>query len=202
MGLLVHIADCADRTKLGRLLVPQAGHKHMLASARLVLRRFAAAAVPSFVAYRNDPVIAQYQSWDTYSEQEAFAFIQQQQSLAAPAPGQWWQLAIELQAKGTLIGDCALKVEQDAPRQAEIGFTLARPYQGQGYGTEAVTRLLDYGFMDLRLHRVVAITDCANQAAASLLARLGLRREGHFRQNVWFKGSWGDEYLYAILAAE
>ena len=35
-----------------------------------------------------------------------------------------------------------------------------------------------------------------------MLERLGLRREGHFVQNVWFKGKWGDEYLYAILRNE
>ena len=29
-----------------------------------------------------------------------------------------------------------------------------------------------------------------------------MRREGHFFQNVWFKGKWGDEYLYAILKEE
>ena len=29
-----------------------------------------------------------------------------------------------------------------------------------------------------------------------------MRREGHFIQNVWFKGAWGDEYLYALLERE
>jgi RimJ/RimL family protein N-acetyltransferase len=29
-----------------------------------------------------------------------------------------------------------------------------------------------------------------------------MRREGHFRKNVWFKGAWGDEYLYALLDEE
>ena len=36
----------------------------------------------------------------------------------------------------------------------------------------------------------------------TLLERLGLRREGYFIQNVWFKGKWADEYLYAILQDE
>ena len=29
-----------------------------------------------------------------------------------------------------------------------------------------------------------------------------MRREGHFIQNIWFKGKWGDEYLYAVLREE
>jgi len=49
---------------------------------------------------------------------------------------------------------------------------------------------------------VIAVTDCENTASVTLLERLGLRREGHFIQNVWFKGKWADEYLYAILQDE
>jgi len=49
---------------------------------------------------------------------------------------------------------------------------------------------------------IIAITDCENTASVALLERLEIRREGHFLQNVWFKGKWGDEYLYAILKEE
>ena len=35
-----------------------------------------------------------------------------------------------------------------------------------------------------------------------LLERVGMRREGHFIENVWFKGEWGDEYQYAMLERE
>jgi [ribosomal protein S5]-alanine N-acetyltransferase len=62
--------------------------------------------------------------------------------------------------------------------------------------------LLDYLFGDLNLHRVVAITDAENRAAARLLEKLGLRREGVFVENVWFKGAWGSEFLYALLRRE
>ena len=66
----------------------------------------------------------------------------------------------------------------------------------------ALRSLLDYCFHDLRLHRVRAVTDCLNTASVRLLAGVGMRREGHFRQHVWFKGRWSDEYLYAVLRAE
>lgn len=29
-----------------------------------------------------------------------------------------------------------------------------------------------------------------------------MRREGHFVENVWFKGAWGSEYLYALLQTD
>jgi len=62
--------------------------------------------------------------------------------------------------------------------------------------------VLDYVFTKLHSHRVIAITDCENERSVALLSRLGMRREGHFIQNIWFKGKWGNEYLYAILREE
>jgi RimJ/RimL family protein N-acetyltransferase len=62
--------------------------------------------------------------------------------------------------------------------------------------------VLTFAFIKLELHRVIAITDCENERSVALLGRLGMRREGHFIQNIWFKGRWGDEYLYAVLREE
>ncbi len=98
------------------------------------------------------------------------------------------------------MGDCAFKVEAHEPRQAELGFTLALMHQG--LGREAVQALLGHAFPTFGLHRVVAVTDALNAPAARLLERVGFRREGHFIENVWFKGAWGSEYLYALLARD
>jgi RimJ/RimL family protein N-acetyltransferase len=173
-----------------------------LETCRLIIRRFQETDLAAFLAYRNDPEIARYQSWDSYSQEQAIALIEELKVIPCGAPGLGFQFALELKATGALIGDCYLKVDRDEPRQAEIGFTLARAYQRQGFASEAVIELLDYAFRTLELHRIIAITDSRNDASVALLSRLGMRREGHFLQNVWFKGEWGDEYLYAVLRDE
>jgi RimJ/RimL family protein N-acetyltransferase len=172
-----------------------------LESERLILRRFDDSDLMPFLAYRNDPEVARYQAWESCTEHEASAMIDELKSLQPGTPGEWFQFAIELKETAALIGDCALKVEQDG-RQAEIGFTLAREHWGKGYASEAVSRLLDYAFGNLGLHRVVAITDRENEPSIALLERLGMRREGCFVQNAWFKGRWASEYLYALLEDE
>ncbi len=155
----------------------------------------------TLAGYRSLPEVARYQTWDSYTEREATAMIEELESLQPGTPGEWFQFAIELKKTGALIGDCALKAEEDG-RQAEVGFTLSREHQGKGYASEAVSRLLDYAFGDLGLHRVVAITDQENEPSFTLLERLGMRREGCFVQNAWFKGRWTSEYLYAVLEDE
>ena len=173
-----------------------------LETARLRLRHFRDSDLAPFMAYRNDPEVARYQSWEGVSEPEARALIQEQKDVQPGVPGEWFQIAVELKETGLLVGDCALKIEEHDERQAEIGYTLSRAYQGRGIASEAVSSVLDYAFGTLKLHRVIAIVDCENVASFRLLERLGLRREGHFRENVWFKGKWGDEYLYATLQEE
>ncbi len=173
-----------------------------LETPRLCLRHFTDADLALFMAYRNDPEVARYQGWEGISEPEARAFIQEQKEVQPGVPGQWFQIAVELKETGTLVGDCALKMEEHDERQAEIGYTLSRAYQGRGIASEAVSCVLEYAFVTLGLHRVIAITDCENAASVALLERLGLRREGHFRQNVWLKGKWRDEFLYAMLREE
>jgi RimJ/RimL family protein N-acetyltransferase len=142
--------------------------------------------------------VARYQSWESCGEREALDFIREIRSSEPGTPGEWFQFAVELKETGQLIGDCGLKVEEDG-RQAEIGVTLSREHQGKGYAFEAVSQLLDYAFVVLKLHRVVAIADQENAPSVALLERLGMYREGSFAQNAWFKGRWTSEYLYAIL---
>ena len=172
-----------------------------LESARLRLRRFADRDLLPFLAYLNDPFVARYQTWESYTEQQARDVIERQKNLTPGLSGQWFTFALELKETEALVGHIALKTEEDN-RQAEIGFTLSREYHGKGLAFEAASRVLDYVFLNLEMHRVKAITDCENHRSVALLSRLGMRREGHFIQNIWFKGKWGDEYLYAILREE
>jgi RimJ/RimL family protein N-acetyltransferase len=169
-------------------------------SHRLILRRFEDADLGPFLAYLNDPEVARYQSWESYTEEGAREVIEKQKVCVPGLPGEWFTFALELKETGTLIGHVALKTLED--KQAEIGFTLSRAAQGLGLGFEAAARVLDYAFTKLELHRVIAIADCENEKSVALLGRLGMRREGHFIRNVWFKGRWGSEYLYAVLREE
>ena len=171
-------------------------------TARLLVRRFQDGDLPAFLEYRNDPVVARYQSWDVIPEPNGLAMIQEQKRIEPGVPGQWFQFAIELKETGQLAGDCGLCVLVQDARQAQLGITLARPYQGKGLAAEAVSAVLDYAFINLDLHRVVATVDAENARSAALMERVGLRREGHFMKNAWFKGHWSDEYLYAVLQAE
>ena len=171
-----------------------------LESERMLLRRFTEGDLTPFLAYMNDPLVARYQTWESYTEQQAREHIEVQKSLDPGTLAKWFTFAAESKEDSVLVGHVALKMLDH--QQAEIGFTFSRAYQGKGLAFESAALVLGYIFNELKLHRVTAIADCENVPSVALLGRLGMRREGHFIQNVWFKGKWGDEYLYAILREE
>ena len=170
-------------------------------TSRLVLRRFRSSDAAAFHAYRNDPEVARWQSWDGIEPAAAVAFVREMETAPLGVPGRWFQIAIGDRAHGALLGDCAFCVSRDAP-EARIGFTLARAHHGRGYGFEAVSALVGWLFGSTPIERVVADTDPANQRSWKLLERIGMRRIEHRVQSLAFKGGWADEYLYAMSRDE
>lgn len=174
-----------------------------LESNRLLLRQFRASDLEPFLAYRNDPEIARYQGWNVpYSREKGIEFIEFMMTAFPAVQGEWFQAALELKSTHEMIGDVGFIIRKDDVRQALIGYSLARPHWGNGYAHEAVSRVLAHLFYDLNLHRVVAECDVENIPSWKLLERLGFRREAHLLENIFFKGAYGSEYHYAMLARE
>src|SRR4051812_38889922 len=104
---------------------------------RLLIRPFQVGDLEAFVAYRSDPDVARYQSWEpTYSMARAERFLNSQRAVVFGRPGEWLQRAIVDREAGTVHGDCAVRVVKDQPATAEIGITLAQTSQGNGVATE------------------------------------------------------------------
>ncbi|WP_158104507.1 GNAT family N-acetyltransferase [Amycolatopsis kentuckyensis] len=167
---------------------------------RLIVRRFAAADVPAFAAYRSDPGVARYQSWEApVPEADAGRLVAEFAVAEEGAPG-WFQYAVELRGGGGLIGDVGVCVDPNR-MQADLGFTMAPAHQRRGYATEAARCVLDRLF-ESGIRRVSAECDARNTASARLLERLGFRPEGHRRRHTWLKGEWTDDLLFGLLAED
>ena len=144
--------------------------------------------VDEFVRYRQDPEIARYQSWDTnYSSQHGIDLVQAQVDVVLPSPGNWVQLAIHDRETGELLGDLALHTIDATKLSFEIGFTLATKNQGNGIAREAVRRLLDFLFDELRAISVCAHCDSRNSPSISLLLALGFENRPTDSATEFFK---------------
>lgn len=170
---------------------------------RLRIRPLQPADADDFYTYRSDPDIARYQGFDAMTDPaQARAFIEEEQGRLGGVPGEWSQWGIAFGTTNRLVGDCAVRTDTSDARQAELGITIAPAAQRNSYATEALRGLLRFLFAEQHLHRVIAITDVQNLASVQLLKRVGFRQEGHFIENVFLKGRWTSEFLFAVLQRE
>ena len=113
--------------------------------------------------------------------------------------------AMELSGTGKVIGNiyCA-----DKPFESkEVGYLVNKDYQRRGYAFEALSAVMENAFRE-GTHRVFAECDPRNDCSWRLLKKIGLRREGLLRKNVFFRRDahgapvWNDTCVYGILAEE
>jgi aminoglycoside 6'-N-acetyltransferase len=175
-----------------------------LVTERLVLRPLQAADLPALTAYRSDPEVARYQSWEpSFSLADAQELLETQGDRRLGRAGDGWVdlMAVD-RGDGTVHGDVAALVHTDARATAEVGVTFARSAQGRGLATEALGALVDELFRTHGMHRVHAETDERNPAVHRLLERLGFRCEGVLVDADWCKGEWVSLRLFAVLERE
>lgn len=79
---------------------------------------------------------------------------------------------------------------------------MHKDFQGNGYATEALRAMVNFIFLGLNKHRVVASVDPRNTASIGLIERLGFRKEAHHKESYYLRGEWVDDIIYALLRCE
>lgn len=100
-----------------------------------------------------------------------------------------------------LIGGIGLRLHA-SDRRAELGYWLGVPYWGMGYATEASRSVLAFAFDTLDLNRVHACHLARNPASGRVLEKIGMRREGVFRQHETKWGVLEDLVMWGVLRGE
>lgn len=169
---------------------------------RLTIRELTLSDLKDFHRYRSNPEVTKYQGFDVMTTEQAEAFIKQNSTKHFGKAGEWVQYGIENTETKKLIGDCAIKLDQYDIRIAEIGITISHLEQRKGFAKEALVGIMAFMFDTKEIHRVVETTDAENIASINLLKSIGFRLEGHFIENIFFKGKWGSEMQFAMLKRE
>ncbi len=169
---------------------------------RLIIRHLELTDLAGFHIYRSNPEVTKYQGFDAMTMELAEAFILENSSKYFGRAGEWVQYGIENRESGKLVGDCAIRLQQNDTRIAEIGITISHLGQKKGFAKEVLTGILAFLFGTKQIHRVVETVDEENIVSIKLLNSMGFRQEGHFIENIFFKGKWGSEFQYAMLKRE
>ena len=111
--------------------------------------------------------------------------------------------AIHLKGDDEPIGVISLMNMSEANESAELSVIVGpRDDRRQGYGTEAIDRLLHYAFEELGLNRVGLSVFDFNEQAISAYEKLGFVEEGRCRQAIMRRSGFHDAILMSILRSE
>ena len=172
-----------------------------LITQRLRLRAMAATDVDFVFAHFSDPAIDRFLLDDdpVRTREDAQAIVNFYVNAPGPTPNRW---VLERRSDGRPIGTCGLHLWVQRDRRCEVGYDLSPHAQGQGYMTEALRAVLDFGFGTLGLNRIEAIVHVDNAASLRLLDRLRFQREGVLRELHLRDGVFHDHAVLSLLARD
>ncbi|WP_028562806.1 GNAT family N-acetyltransferase [Paenibacillus pinihumi] len=173
-----------------------------LETARIRFRKMVSEDIPDYHKWRNDMEVMQTASLSlnlyTYAETEAFVH-----NVIFGAGDSAKNFIIVDKNSDQAIGDTALVQLDYKNRNAECILNISeKEYWGKGIGTEALTLLLDYAFLEMNLHRVFLRVFSFNEKAVRLYTKLGFQQEGIARQAIYRDGRWSDIIHMGILQDE
>ena len=97
---------------------------------------------------------------------------------------------------GRFIGRCGLLPWTiDGQNEVEVAYTVAREYWGQGLATEAAKAILQYGFGELNLSRLICLIDPDNAASQRVAEKIGMTFERRVEE---FEGDGTPFFIYSI----
>ena len=106
--------------------------------------------------------------------------------------------AVIERASDRCVGGVSLRPIDGEPTTIDIGYAFAPTCHGQGIATEGVGALIGHAFAERGAERISASIFVGNDASKRVVEKLGFKHEGTLRRAVLKRGTWIDEWLYAI----
>lgn len=169
-----------------------------LQSHRLLIRPIQNSDTADVFEYRSDAETNKYQGWIPKSEVEVSQFISKN-PISFNLPDTWFQLVIIEKESKKLVGDIGVHFMDTENLQVELGCTIHKLFQKNGFAKEALNEVIRFLFEDLNKHRITTSIDPKNTASIKLVESLGFRKEAHFIESLFLNGKWVDDMVYALL---
>lgn len=173
-----------------------------LQTPRLILRTFRDEDFPSYADYHSRSDVYRFLYASPPGKTALAAQFAEIVAGSFTEDGDTLRLAVIRRDDDALIGEVLLKIASREALQAEVGYIFNPSFSGKGYATEAVRAMIGLGFDVFGFHRIFARLDTLNRGSIGIVERLKMRREAHLIQNDRFNGTWGDEFIYAVLNDE
>ncbi|RDI36650.1 GNAT family N-acetyltransferase [Falsibacillus pallidus] len=168
---------------------------------RLKLRKIYREDAPSlFKIFSMDEVTKFYDVDPFKSEEEAERLIEKLHlNFELKKQIRW---AIILKEKNEFIGTIGYHEMEPEHFKAEIGYDLHPDHWGKGLMTEAINKVVNFGFDKLGFNRIEAVYHSLNEASKRVLHKNGFQYEGTLRKRFLINGEFTDACISSIIRSD
>ena len=165
--------------------------------ARITIRKFEKSDIPKKVEWINNPANNRFLHYNIPLS------IEGTERWFDSHQGETTRYDAVIEADGVPVGTIGLLSIDRKNSKAEYYIAMGETsYKGKGVAKEASRLILAYGFEELGLNRIYLFTEADNIAAQKLFERVGFKREGILKQDVYSHGAFADRIAYGILKEE
>jgi ribosomal-protein-alanine N-acetyltransferase len=171
----------------------------VLATTRLLLRKLEATDAEQLFMLRSDENVMKYIGKKPMQTiEEALEFINLINDNVNNNSGINWAMTLK-EEPAKLIGVIGLWRIMKEHYRAEIGYMLSPEFWKKGFTKEAILKVIEYGFHELKLHSIQGNINASNIASGKALESSGFTREAHFKEDFFFDGKFEDTMIYSLL---
>ena len=101
------------------------------------------------------------------------------------------------------IGECGFHTWNRTHNRTELFYHINQPnFKEKGLMSEALKRVIEFGFTESNLHRIEALLDANNTPSLKLLQKNNFTKEGTMREDYVVNGVNSDSECYSLLKWE
>ena len=152
--------------------------------------------------YARMPKTSTYLTWGPHTDIEYtknyLAFV-----ISKYRTGEFFDWAVVIKGEEEkMIGTCGFSRIDFSNDIGEIGYVINPDFWGQGYATEAVQTIMQFGFDKLDFNRIEGKFIIGNDASLAVMKKCGMQYEGTSRGGMLIKGKYRDIGICSILHRE
>jgi len=168
---------------------------------RICLRKMMKSDSHDMYEYARQEEVTRYLLWDPHtSETYTYKYLSYLQSRYRM--GEFYDWAVVTRDTYKMIGTCGFTRFNTESNSAEVGYVLNPDFWGKGIAPEVVSKVVAFGFNELRLNRIEARYMEGNTRSRRVMEKVGMTYEGTNRESMFVKGEYVSVGICSILADE
>lgn len=171
----------------------------ILKTNRFILREYTFDDAQTIYDLIKDPEIYKYMHWGPNSKEDTDNHIKMAIDAQKEIPRISYEMLITDKSNAEVIGAAGIRVTKGSNREGSCGYWIKKDLWGRGIATEVTQRIIQLGFEEMKLNKISATAMPQNIGSIKVLEKVGMKKEGLLRDNIFAREKFHDSALLAIL---